>query len=564
MAANLTPAETRAQDADFVIKCSMSGLGDCLPLVWPAPPDVSPSPKNDYRSHYIYLGGDDLDDPAVWEYLSDFDLLLRLVDFSPLRPVLAQLLGWTSARGWKPFDPVSIFLLIGWRITNVWSRAQTLRNLRDPRYADYALHFGFEDGAFPTEGGLRHYLTTIGRNSTSDETVLVDKKRCIEIGIQRLNQLIAQSAHLFLEHGFLSQEAWEKAFVCPDGMLHAAASRMHCSSVRETCYQPTTPDDPRPCPAKEKERQGCDCDTTACATACRYATPWDREARFVWYAGSNQPDDNPNRSTDSDHDQKKRGKPCYGYRSLPIQLADPSRRFSIVLLDDFMPANAREENPAAALLLQLSTFYPTLNVDAVAGDAGLGYEVVLKTVYHTLHARRVVDLRAHNTDKDKTQWPVRGYDDKGRPICPHGHAFTANGFDYDRQRHKWFCGQTCLSGATPVVSMKDIPHLPHECAYLKPQHAPYGKIINVADRFQDGSMRLVRDLPMGSPAWKRIYHRARNAVEGRNAVFEDWDLKRMSVYGDPRSRATTFLADVWLNLTTLARLVREATAATGG
>jgi len=94
-------------------------------------------------------------------------------------------------------------------------------------------------------------------------------------------------------------------------MLHHAASRMHCSSVRDTCYQPTSPDDPRPCPAKEKERQGCDCDTTACATACRHATPWDQEARFVWYTGSNQPDDSPNRSSDSDQDHKKRGKPCY-------------------------------------------------------------------------------------------------------------------------------------------------------------------------------------------------------------------------------------------------------------
>ena len=48
--------------------------------------------------------------------------------------VLAQCLGWTSARGKKPFDPVSMFLLLGWQITNGWSRAQTLRNLRDPLY----------------------------------------------------------------------------------------------------------------------------------------------------------------------------------------------------------------------------------------------------------------------------------------------------------------------------------------------------------------------------------------------------------------------------------------------
>ena len=35
-------------------------------------------------------------------------------------------------------------------------------------------------------------------------------------------------------------------------------------------------------------------------------------------------------------------------------------------------------------------------------------------------------------------------------------------------------------------------------------------------------------------------------------------MKRLSVYGQSRGRATTMLADVWANLTTLARLIREA------
>jgi len=39
---------------------------------------------------------------------------------------------------------------MGWQITNRWTRAQTLKNLRDPRYADYAQRFGFENGLFPT------------------------------------------------------------------------------------------------------------------------------------------------------------------------------------------------------------------------------------------------------------------------------------------------------------------------------------------------------------------------------------------------------------------------------
>jgi hypothetical protein len=68
--------------------------------------------------------------------LSPFDLTLRLIDFSGLRPVLAQRLGWTSARGQVPFDPVSMFLLLGWQIDQRWTRAKTLENLADRRYAD--------------------------------------------------------------------------------------------------------------------------------------------------------------------------------------------------------------------------------------------------------------------------------------------------------------------------------------------------------------------------------------------------------------------------------------------
>jgi hypothetical protein len=85
----------------------------------------------------------------------------------------------------------------------------------------------------------------------------------------------------------------------------------------------------------------------------------------------------------------------------------------------------------------------------------------------------------------------------------------------------------------------------------------------VGQRFADGSIRLVRDVPVGTPTWKRLYHRARNASEGRNATLEGWGFKRLPVYGLPRGKALIFLADVWSNLTTLARLVREATIASG-
>ncbi len=561
VAIDLTAVEQRAQDRRFIAHCSLDGLRDRLPLRWPTPPDTPPSPKKRYRSQYVYLGWEDLKDPAVWEHLSLYDIVLRLIDFEGVRPVLAQLLGWTSGRGWMPFDPVSLFLLHGWQITNDWSRADTLRHLRDPRYADYAQRFGFQDGCFPTEGGLRHFLTTLGSHSTSDEMVTVDEAQGTQVAIQQLNQLIVQSVLLLHEVGFISPEAWEKALLCPDGMLHEAASRLRCSAVSETCYQPTTPGKPRPCPAKEKGRRGCDCTTAACAQICRHATPRDPDARFIWYAGSNQPG-NPNQRTDEGKDDHSKGKGVYGYRSLRLQLADPVRRFSLALLGDYMPANQREEIPAAALLLQLDRQYPTLHVDAVAGDAAFGFDLPLQVIYADLQARRVIDLRAHETDKDKQLWPVRRYDDRGRPICPYGYAYVANGYDPKRRRYKWICAQACRKGSKPVVRVDGATYPPEECPHLGPTH-PHGHILSIGERFADGCIRLVRDVPVGSSEWKALYHRGRNAVEGRHSTLEDWGFKRLRVYGDARTRAVTFQADLWDNLTTMARLVREATAAKG-
>ena len=558
MAADLSAVERRAQDAEFIATCQWSTWRARLPLHWPTSPGTLPSPKHAYRSHYVYLGSDDLADPAVWEHLSEFDLLLRFIDFDGLRPVLATLLGWTSARGYRPFDPVSIFLLLGWQITHRWTRAQTLRNLADARYADYARRFGFQNGVLPTEGGLRHYLTALGDHSEGD-TLTVDDEQQIQVTLQRLNTLIAQSVTLIRDAGVLSQAAWQHALICPDGMIHLAASRMNCTSVTDTCYQPTSLDQPRACPAHDKGREGCRCDTPACALVCRHAPARDPEARCVYYAGSNQPATSPNRSAEGPATSLK-GKLFYGYRSLPLQLADAARHCSLILFDDVCAANAYEPYPIAAHLLQLDTVYPTLHVDAVAGDANFGHDLILRLVHHQVRARRVIDLRAHETDRDKTQWPLRGYDDKGRPVCPYGYAFTANGFETDRLRHKWFCGQACLQGVDPMVRLTDVTYPPPECAYQSPTH-PHGEIRNIAECFADKSMRLVRDVPVGTPAWKELYHRGRNAVESRNAAFENEGLKRMPVFGLPRVKALIFQADVWLNLTTLARLVREATLA---
>ena len=564
--AKQTPEQTRAEDGLFVNQCGLLSLQQSLPLKWTTPPEMPASPKKSYRSCYRYLWQAEMADAEellAWKELADFDLLLRLVDFSGLRPVLAHLLGWKSGRGWEPFDPLSFFLLITWQIFNRWTRSQTLKNLANERYADYACWFGFQSGVYPTEGGVRYFLTTLGRHSDGNgETVGVEQgEAVVQVMVQKLNLLLAGAVGVMRQAQVLTPKAWEAALLCPDGQIHDAASQVRCISVTESCYQPCTPEKPRPCPAKEKERRGCDCNSLACTQICRQATPRDPQARYIWYTGSNQPADHPNRSSDAQDAAVEPGEGHYGYRSLPLRLTDPLRRFSITLLSDVRPANGHEDLPSAALLMQLKNYYPDLQVDAVAGDAGLGFESFLHTIYSQLRARRVVDRRQHVCDRDKSQWPTRGYDDRGRPICNYGYGLVSYGFDRERQRHKWCCDKACLQGKAPQVRLAHVAYPPPECPY-QANELLHGQVINVGERFADASIRLVRDLPMGSPTWNALYHRARNAVEGRNATLEDWNLKRMPVCGLPRAKALLFLADVLNTLTTLARLVREATQAT--
>jgi hypothetical protein len=196
MAAEVTAVEHRALDRAFVVRCSLAGLQGRLPLRWPVRTDIPHSPKKSYRSHYVYLGWEDLKNPAIWESLSLFEVLLRMIDYDGLRDVLAWLLGWRSGRGWMPFDPVSFLLFVGWQTSNKWTRTQALHFLRDPHYADVVRRLGFADGCFPTEGGVRYFLTTIGSHSPSGETVTVDEEGLTKIAEQRLNQLLRQSVIL--------------------------------------------------------------------------------------------------------------------------------------------------------------------------------------------------------------------------------------------------------------------------------------------------------------------------------------------------------------------------------
>jgi hypothetical protein len=231
-----SPQQTRAQDSAFVQQCSLRQLSQQLPLSWPTPAGQPASPKKRYRSAYRYPWAEVCRDPGqvqAWLELGDFDLALRLVDFSGLRPVLAQCLGWKSGRGWEPFDPVSFFLLYQWQIGNRWTRQEMLKHLAEERYADYAAWFGFQNGVFPTEGGMRYFLTRLGSQSeASGEQVMVELEgNKIAVAVQQLNQLLVQAVELVRQAGLLSPAAWEQGLVCPDGQIHDAASRLRCISV---------------------------------------------------------------------------------------------------------------------------------------------------------------------------------------------------------------------------------------------------------------------------------------------------------------------------------------------
>jgi hypothetical protein len=95
----------------------------------------------------------------------------------------------------------------------------------------------------------------------------------------------------------------------------------------------------------------------------------------VVYRGSNQPPDHPHQKATPPATAAKPGPLYYGYRSLPLQWADPQPRFSLVLRDHFQSAEVRAEGPATAELCALALLYPTLHGAAVAGDAGFGYDL---------------------------------------------------------------------------------------------------------------------------------------------------------------------------------------------
>jgi hypothetical protein len=522
-----TAIEKRAENPTALAPFDLATLKHQLPLVFPLDPDLPPSPKPRYRSHYRYLGFNDLEDDQAWETLSSHEIAWRLFDYTNLEPLLAAHIYRPSAKGQVPFHPVSMYLLSAFRQERHLSRHEVLRVLKHAQEGrELRRHLGFEK-VFPTESGLRYFEGQI-------TPALQQEINALQIDVLYQAGLLPTKP-----------DAAEKVTLTFDGMLHQARSRMRCAHVRERCYQPA----PRPCPAQEKGKQGCECTDPDCAQACRHTTPRDPKARLVVYAGRNKrAKKSPNAPTQKKQQRPSRGRLVYGYYSYAAQMLDDALATYWILPAAFGPATCGDRTCFLDNFPYLRSRFPWLKIGEVIADAGAGEADCLNLIWEA-GALRIVDIRAHKTDDDPDIRLARGYDENGYPLCPCGYVLRSNGHDYQRRRTKWRCAKCCLSDA-----QRPVP----ECDYLKPEYK-HGYTVDIGRIHADGTVRLAREIPYGSPAWKKRYNR-RNSAESRNSALERLGLKRLPVHGLSPGHVVIMQGDFVANQRTLVRLIREATA----
>jgi len=529
-------ARKRAQHPDFVDTFSVSALQDRLPLRFPVPEDVLPSAKRYYRSQYHYLGYDDLLDPTLLASLTDLEVALRLVDLAPLRDYLAQHAYKPSAKGQRPFDPVSMFLCLCLRreLDCGWRKVAKL--LAGEHGAGWRRRFGFQAGSTPSASGIRYFFKTVGKE-------LFDE----------LCPLFADLLHqtnLLPKHSTFPGDSPQRGIsISHDIMLHDAHSNMHCSKVAKTCYLPV----PRPCPAKEESKQGCDCSSPDCAQVCRRATPADREARYIYYSGRNKKADLPSEQGTEDA-QHNKGRHVYGYASNPDRILDDRFACAWTIRTDLQPANVDERDLFPRSFAKLRARFPYLQIGEFLADAALSYQCCLDPIWEA-GALRMVDIRAAQGDDDPQTQVRRGYNEKGHPLCIHGYEMRPAGHDYERRRSKWCCEKVCLP--VQFTDSQPGPPQPPQCPYQHPEHK-HGQVVNVGRTLPEGCVRLAREVPYDSLTWKKRYGR-RSLSESRNGLLENMGLKRLPSSGLVRGFKEVVIGDFLENLRTLGRLAFEAT-----
>jgi hypothetical protein len=509
---------------------SLEALGEQLPLRFPSAMEDA----LEFRawSWYRYPGWRAISEPKRMAELSTFYIALHLIDFSPLRAELVALSGISlNAAGQTPFDPVSLFLCCLLRLEKGLGWKELAKFLAGPEDGCWRRLLGFDRGHTPSASEMRHFFTNL---KSAFDTDLCP----------RFMELL-HAAGLLPDDSMPSGAPERALALALDGQLHEAHSSMRCGQVTQTCYQPSLPQQQRPCPARDKGFEGCRCDTNACQQVCCLTTPRDLEARLIHYTGSNQ----------NGQVNTKTARNVYGYRSYAQLFCDADLHIAWVAHDSVHPANTDERTIFPPDFEHVRQRLPKLRIGEVIADAALGFKDCLDPIYDA-KAIPVIVIRHDDSDEDDTACKLRGYDKNGYPLCAHGYLMSFNGLDYERLRATWACRQSCTR--LPDAQPADI-----DCPFRNPDQ-PLGQIRHIQRAFihPDGSRheRLARLYPYNSPLWKEHYAARKNAAEGRNSQLARLGLKRIWSYGLSGARADLTFADLLINLRTLGRLVQQASS----
>jgi hypothetical protein len=480
--------------------------------------------------------------------LDEFDLTLLLFDFSPWRPYFAQ--RFQSQFGPPPFDPLSLGLGMFLAVYQDWDWQRLSQELRSKdRGQGYCRCLGFDSADLPSPSTFR-----MGLNRTQ-----LDWFTACQTSLAQ--GLMAYA--LIPTHATFPGDSPERGVsLSTDCQLIASRSHQKCAHQTPLCSLPAAT---RPCPAREAGKEGCLCDTHACLEYCRFATPRDPDAAYVYYAGSNRPGPNPNAPKSGEAQEGKPARPTgkhhYGYKSKAFNLVDDRLFLLWPLTGPCAPANVNDHLLTVPGLKELRHRFPDLQVGELLGDAGEGYDEVLRYAHDDLHALRTIRLLPRSEDDQPLTCLKRGYDEQGLPLCPLGYRLFGNGHDYDHGTTKWVCRQKCTHHPIPDLALpgRSEPLPPRQaCPYIDPAH-PLGYSLTTGLTLPDGCIRLARDLPVGSDTWdlrigRQSYAESRNATQARRG------LKRSPWFGLANTAKAMCLSDTLSLAFNLARLIFEASA----
>ena len=539
-------AERRLLSAHFVSTFQWEAMRPLLPLSLVTVDDVPPWQPRRCRSHYVWLPPEDVLTMDDLKGLDDFDLVLRLFDFSPWRPILGQ--RFRSHMGPPPFDPVSMglaFLLACWR---GWTWPTLLTELHSAeRGRGYCRRLGLKPHDLPGESTFRHAIS-----NTKKEWLI----QCAD----SLAQSLMAYGLIPTASTFPGDPPERGVTIATDSQLVASRSHMRCRHQNERCFLPRSE---RTCAAKEAGKESCECDTSACFDHCRRVAARDPEAAYVYYSGSNQPDRSAQTSAE-DGKEKTGGKHHFGYKAKTFNVVDDRLSTFWPLTGPFVSANRNDHLQTIPGFQDLRRRFPDLVVGEVLGDAGEGQsDDVLRFIHDDLKALRTIKLCHHATDRNSLACLRRGYDAKGVPLCPHGYRLSFQGHDYRANRSKWVCRQRCRQRKQPDVIPGETTDDPVQdpcasCPFRAQDSLGYLVTVNVA--LPDGNIRLARDLRVDSPTWKLRVGRLSYA-ESRNANQTRRQLKRSPWFGKSNSAKAQIIGDVLSLTLNVARFVREATTA---